>query len=321
MIMTTAINKRRIIERLTHATMFCLLALAAVLYQAREAHAQWVTNGNNINNTNTGNVGIGTSTPGAPLEINKSQNAGTSLVVDNSYTTAGNAAFSGVWFKQGGANRFFVGTINDGNTTQVGGPGGVQFWNYANGPTVFSNNNAERMRITGAGNVGIGTTNPQAKLDVQGNVSVTGNISATGNIAAKYQDVAEWVPSRQKLAAHTVVVLDPEQSNNVRASTSAYDMRVAGVVSAAPGVILGEGGEGKVMVATTGRVKVKVDATRAPIRVGDLLVTSDIPGVAMRSEPVNIGGIQLHRPGTLIGKALEPLAKGEGEILVLLSLQ
>ena len=42
----------------------------------------------------------------------------------------------------------------------------------------------------------------------------------------------------------------------------------------------------------------------------------------MRSEPVNFGGIEMHRPGTLIGKALEPMAKGKkGEILVLLSLQ
>ena len=65
----------------------------------------------------------------------------------------------------------------------------------------------------------------------------------------------------------------------------------------------------------------KVDATKSPIHIGDLLVTSDIPGVAMKSEPVNLGSVQIHRPGTLIGKALEPLEKGRGEILVLLSLQ
>jgi hypothetical protein len=41
----------------------------------------------------------------------------------------------------------------------------------------------------------------------------------------------------------------------------------------------------------------------------------------MKSVPVNIGGVLIHRPGTLIGKALEPLDKGTGEILVLLSLQ
>src|SRR6185503_9967105 len=124
-----------------------------------------------------------------------------------------------------------------------------------------------------------------------------------------------------KVPAGTVVVLDIESSNQVVASQLAYDTRVAGVVSDSPGVILGEGGEGKVLVATTGRVRVKVDATRAPIRVGDILVTSDMEGIAMRSEPIDIGGAKLHRPGTIIGKALEPLDKGTGQILVLLSLQ
>jgi hypothetical protein len=34
-----------------------------------------------------------------------------------------------------------------------------------------------------------------------------------------------------------------------------------------------------VLVATTGRVRMKVDASRGPIQVGDLLVTSDVTGV------------------------------------------
>lgn len=75
------------------------------------------------------------------------------------------------------------------------------------------------------------------------------------------------------------------------------------------------------MVATTGRAKVKVDATRARIRAGDILVTSDSEGIAMRSEPIDLGGAKFHRPGTIVGKALEPLDKGTGQILVLLSLQ
>jgi hypothetical protein len=76
-----------------------------------------------------------------------------------------------------------------------------------------------------------------------------------------------------------------------------------------------------VLVAASGRVKVKVDASNGPIQIGDLLVTADKEGFAMKSVPVEIGGIRIHRPGTLIGKALEPLASGTGEILVLLSLQ
>jgi hypothetical protein len=146
-------------------------------------------------------------------------------------------------------------------------------------------------------------------------------VRVSGNLAAKYQDVAEWVSAREQLVAGTVVALDPEKSNQVMASIQAYDTRVAGVVSAQPGITLGEAGSGKLLVATSGRVKVKVDATRSPIRIGDLLVTSDKAGFAMKSEPMMIGGRQIHAPGTLIGKALEPLPGGTGEILVLLSLQ
>jgi cell shape-determining protein MreC len=146
-------------------------------------------------------------------------------------------------------------------------------------------------------------------------------VKVDGNINAKYQDVAEWVPTTQKLAAGTVVILDPERRNHVLASTTSYDTAVAGVISEKPGLTLGEEGEDKALVATTGRVKVKVDATRGAIKIGDLLVTSDLEGVAMKSAPLDVGGVSLHRPGTIIGKALEPLAKGTGEILVLLSLQ
>jgi hypothetical protein len=165
------------------------------------------------------------------------------------------------------------------------------------------------------GNVGIGKANPTAALDVVGDIKATGSVSAT------YQDMAEWVPSAQKLAAGTVVVLDTAKNNHVTASSRAYDTKVAGVISEMPGIILGVGGEGKLKVATTGRVKVRVDASRGAILVGDLLVTSEVEGVAMKSVPVDLGGVPIHRPGTIIGKALEPLAKGTGEILVLLSLQ
>jgi hypothetical protein len=178
------------------------------------------------------------------------------------------------------------------------------------------------MTVNASGNVAIGASAPPAgkKLYVLGDVQFDGSVIGT-NIRAQYQDVAEWVPSAEDLTPGTVVVVDKRKGNTVRASMTAYDTSVAGVVSGQPGIILGEEAASKEQVATTGRVRVRVDASKGAIQLGDLLVTSDIPGTAMKSVPVDLGGISIHRPGTIIGKALEPLASGVGEILVLLSLQ
>jgi hypothetical protein len=152
-------------------------------------------------------------------------------------------------------------------------------------------------------------------------ITFNGNVTGTTIQATYGQDLAEWVAASEPMADGTVVVVSQEANNTVTASTHAYDTGVAGVVSPNPGLLLGVGSASKAKIATTGRVKVRVNAWKSPIQIGDLLVTSDRPGMAMRSEPIDLGGIKIHRPGTLIGKALEPLSGGEGEILVLLSLQ
>ncbi|HEV7428467.1 MAG TPA: hypothetical protein VGQ46_19080 [Thermoanaerobaculia bacterium] len=172
-----------------------------------------------------------------------------------------------------------------------------------------------RLTVRSDGHVGIGTSSPQYALDVNG------TIHATQVIGATYQDVAEWVPATSKMSPGTVVVVQRGATNTVTPSAAAYATSVAGVVSEKPGVILGESSDSKAMIATTGRVRVHVDASSGSIEAGDLLVTSNKLGMAMKSQPVDLGGIKLHRPGTLIGKALESLPNGEGDILVLLSLQ
>jgi len=321
-------NNRNQISGTRLSRSFYLLALSVLLItgSANVTRAQWATSGTNINTTNTGNVGIGTTTPTDKLEV-AGGIIGTYLMAQNTNTgvvlkATGGAVDQKMWAIQANINRnsLYFSAINDAGT--------------------FENLFMEAFRGTGTGfsrfhiyptatfgsNVGIGTATPQAALDVAGNINTTGTINAIGtitggNIVAKYQDVAEWVPSTKALAAGTVVALDSTQSNFVTASSHAYDTKVAGVISAQPGITLGESGANKVLVATTGRVKVKVDATHAPIHVGDLLVTSSVEGYAMKSMPLNLGGVEIHRPGTLIGKALEPLEKGTGEILVLLSLQ
>lgn len=274
-------------------------ALGVMLFAgtAREAQAQWTTSGSNTYTQPDNNVGIGTSTPVQKLDVLGNIRMFTGHVLTGHLVT--DAQGGPLVLNSGPPDASNVGGIWFRRTTTLGN----------DFPYV------DLMRLTDTGNLGIGTVMPSTKLHVVGDVTVT------GNIAAKYQDVAEWVPAPRALAPGTVVVLDETQPNQVLPSSQAYDTKVAGVISSQPGLLLGEAGTDKVKVATTGRVKVKADARHRPIHTGDLLVTGEHVGTAIASEPMEVNGRRIHQPGTILGKALEPLSEGEGEILVLLTLQ
>jgi len=71
---------------------------------------------------------------------------------------------------------------------------------------------------------------------------------------------------------------------------------------------------GELYVVTLGTfAHCQVDATEAPIEVGDLLTSSKNPGHAKKATTPQIGSI--------IGKALEPMAKGTGYIAVFVNIQ
>lgn len=255
-------------------------------------------------------IGTGTAAPKALLQVRDAANSVASpssvpdpwlgMLVERS----ADGAAAGIAIQGGqkidalnhkGAARIYLGNADEWDSTLIeGGAGKLSFYVRNNGAALSS---------------------PALTINANGDLKVQGNIEA------KYQDVAEWVSSGGQLAVGTVVIINPGQKNEVMPSSHAYDTSVAGVVSDMPGLLLGEAGDTKSKIATTGRVRVHVDATKRAINAGDLLVTSEKPGVAMASEPIDLAGTKIHRPGTLIGKALEPLQSGEGEILVLLSLQ
>ena len=114
------------------------------------------------------------------------------------------------------------------------------------------------------------------------------------------------------LDAATVVIVDPLEPNRVLAASRAYGTRVAGAVSRQPGLVLGERSDSKALVAQSGRVKVKADAKYGAIRSAICSSPARRPAMPCARRPLRVAGQSLHRPGTLLGKALEALPSGRG---------
>jgi hypothetical protein len=117
----------------------------------------------------------------------------------------------------------------------------------------------------------------------------------------------------------TVMVLGEE--GKLKQSQTAYDKKVAGVISGAgtykPGLILDkqEFSKNRMPIALMGKVYCKVDASHGAIEVGDLLTSSPNPGHAMKADD------PFKAFGAVIGKALQEHKQGQGLIPILVCLQ
>ena len=106
-----------------------------------------------------GNVGIGTTSPSEKLDVRD----GTITSRDSGNVNYAELdRFAGLTLKGNGAGAKYISTPN---TDDLG----------------FKTNNAEKMRITSSGNVGIGTTSPGFKLDVNSSSFVGARIESTSS--------------------------------------------------------------------------------------------------------------------------------------------
>lgn len=272
--------------------------------------------------TGSGKVGIGTSDPKQKLHV-----AGDTYAKGHVWLYA----YEG----DGSTGTAYVQARDDSGKSSIGMQLRTQ-----NAGTI-----TEAVRVTPNGNVGIGTTAPAAQLHVESSASgglglfvkpgpggkaakFAGNVQLTDASGAylvmelgQGLDYAEAfdVTGLDRPTPGTVLVIDSEHPGQLVVSSSPYDSKVAGIVAGAggtgSGVRLGVG-QYDTDVALAGRVYCNVDAGTEAIQPGDLLTTSARPGYAMKASDYG------RTAGAILGKAMEPLAKGQsGLILVLVTLQ
>lgn len=303
-------------------------------------------------------AGYSASTSGSAIgvlgQIESSAPGGSSVGVRGINNGTGGSGI-GVWGSQAGSGwgvygespsgRGVYGASTDGRGVFGNSTNNVAGYFTSNGtslnaPTVYANNtNTTASEPAGiaiyARNAGAdativarntGTGDAYRSLNAAGNVvyAVRNNgrvwtsavqIYGGGDLAEKFE-TSDGAPE-----AGTLMVIDEHNPGKLKISTTAYDHKVAGVVSGAggvnPGLVLHQEGalDGDVEVAVVGRVYVKADASNGPIKPGDLLTTSDTPGHAMKASDAS------RSHGAIIGKAMTALDEGAGLVLVLVNLQ
>ena len=128
------------------------LALVLALGCFAETAAQWATNGNNINNTNSGNVGVGTTAP--TTKLHAVGGIYSSQVIESANTSGFRLVVTGP-----GDSRA-TWSYDGGSTT-------TRLTSVANVRTSFGSNGIiDRLFLDLSGNVGINTTTPSSKLHI-----------------------------------------------------------------------------------------------------------------------------------------------------------
>jgi hypothetical protein len=164
--------------------------------------------------------------------------------------------------------------------------------------------------LSSGGNVSVGVggsaivrfTTAGIVNDMGNGVGNIGNATAQFNTvfakatSAQYADVAERYLADQDYPVGTVLVFGGGQE--VTQSRIDHTTAIAGTVSDKPAYVMNTGltGDHVVSMALLGRVPVRVVGT---IRPGDLLVASELPGVATSLVSAR------YAPGCVIGKALQ----------------
>jgi hypothetical protein len=182
----------------------------------------------------SGNVGIGTTSPQKPLEAISATNDFVSVGVNQ----IADEAWTGIHFGYREANNLYRKSaivFQRTDLTENNAQGKVHI---LNGPQSGAGNatlSDARLTIGESGNVGIGTTTPSAKLDVNGNTIITGSLTVITGSNIEFQVLNTGVKIGNAITdTHTVTgsfsvsgSLTVTQSLNIDSASLQYQQNLA----------------------------------------------------------------------------------------------
>ncbi len=317
-----------------------------------------------------GNVGVGTATPSQKLSVNGAisfaSSTASKLVAENGSIDTFEYSSNGTVFVRsfGGqsvnlnSGATIIATADTSSGLSVSSGVGVKLASGSNG--LYQNgyagsiliNNAMSVFGSGAssyaGNVGIGTTTPNSRLDVWSSTSssdvdifrIGTSVGSANNIKFRIDsdgdiftdggttigtpaDLAENYPALEAVDAGTVVAFGSTtvswgQSSSGGTSTEQYEIsgirkaldgnEAVGVISTRAGITLGGDTIQGVPVALSGRIPVKITSENGLVVRGDFLTVS-------RTRPGY--AMKLTDSGRSIGRAISDFIQGNDKIMMI----
>jgi len=233
-----------------------------------------------------GNVGIGTTSPGSSLHIEKAGDQASSVkgITLSSGASGTNKYLPSITWSYGANGTPDFAKIESQRSL---GTGARILFSTANSSGTMS----EAMRINEDGNVGIGTTSPSEKLTVNGNIDFPFSTSGSATIGVQESTTNQFATGAKELIVQGANAFTGANPSQAQAGGNVYIKGgyaiantgigvYAGNVSIEGGEVLGAGtsGAGKIFLKTAGQDRVVVD------NAGNVGIGTTSPGAKLAVE-------------------------------------